>query len=133
MGGSGAYRLLYRWPDRFVAAIVVAGRVGPNLGRDAVAQQVDRTENPFLAEQNPFAALAGRIKPVPLWIFHSDADMTVSVEQSRQLVPALQAAGAPVKYTEFAAASHEGTPQQAFADPSVLSWLLDQRRTATGR
>ena len=29
MGGSGVYRIAYRWPDRFAAVVSVAGRVVP--------------------------------------------------------------------------------------------------------
>lgn len=61
-------------------------------------------------------------------IFHGASDETVPVEQSRSLVPALKAAGANVRYTEYPDTNHVGGAEKAYADPEVIKWLLAQRR-----
>ena len=77
---------------------------------------------------NPFTALATRIKHMPIWIFHGGADEVVPVEQSRQLIAALKQAGATIRHTEFAGASHVAGAEQAYADPEMSVWLLSHRR-----
>ena len=82
----------------------------------------------FVAEPDPFASLALRIKDVPIWIFHGDKDETVPLEQSRQLVAALKKAGADVRYTEYPGADHVGGLQKAFAETDMVTWLFKQHR-----
>jgi predicted peptidase len=89
MGGAGVYRMAYRWPERFAALAAFAGPVeagigGPPQNREQHAAR-DRRSNPYTAEPDPFAALATRIRHVPIRIFHGDADDTVPVEQSRRM------------------------------------------------
>lgn len=128
MGGTGSYRLALHHPNIFAAIIVVAGRVedGPNYTAAEIA--IDRGANSFLAASDPFAALATGIKHSPVWIFHGDADTTVNVAQSRQLVAALKRAGAQVHYTEYAGADHLTVTTKAYADPTLFKWLFAQHR-----
>ena len=128
MGGTGSYRLALHRPNIFAAMIVVAGRVedGPNY--TAAEIEIDHRANPFLAASDPFAALAAKIKTLPIWLFHGDADTTVDVAQSRQLVAALERAGAHVRYTEYAGVDHLGVTSKAFADTALFKWLFAQHR-----
>ena len=128
MGGTGAYRIAYRWPDRFAAVVSVAGRVVPAPPNTPDEIDRDRRTNPFLAATDPFAALAARFKSIPIWLFHGDADERVPVSESRQLTAALKLAGATVRYTEYPGVDHDVVPQKASADSTLLDWLFAQHR-----
>src|SRR5665213_2559981 len=128
MGATGAYRIAYRWPDKFAALACIAGRV--ETGNDYTPQEVDidRRTNPFVIAPDAFAVVASRIRKLPIWIFHGDQDQTVPIEQSRKLIAALRNAGAGVLYTEFPGAGHVQAAQKAYADPKLIEWLLKQHR-----
>ena len=128
MGATGSYRLAFRWPDRFAAVVVVAGRVepGPQYTPEDIA--IDRGTNPVVATPDPFAALAAGLRRTPMWIFHGDADSTVPVAQSRRMVAALKSVGASVRYTEIAGADHDTAPPRAYAEAELFRWLFAQHR-----
>jgi predicted peptidase len=128
MGGSGGYRIAYKWPSRFAAIVIVAGRVIPAAPNTPVEIDRDRRANPFLTTADPFATLAERIKSLPIWVFHGDADERVPVGESRQLVAALKKVGATVRYTEYPGVDHNVAPQKASTDSELLGWLLAQHR-----
>jgi len=126
MGAVGAYRIAYRWPDRFAALVAIAGMVEAINIPDRVAG--DRETNPFTTEQDPFGALAAVLKVVPSRIYHGDADRIVPVEQSRRLTAALNNAGASTHYIEIPAADHLEGALKAYGDPDFMTWLLAQHR-----
>lgn len=101
MGGYGSWDLAARMPERFAAVIPICG------GGDE--------------------ATAPKLKPLPIWCFHGDADKAVPVERSRTMVEAVRAAGGRVQYTEYAGVGHDSwTP--AYRATATLDWLFDQRR-----
>ena len=128
MGGQGVLRLSSRWPDRFAAIVDISGTV---IAKSASAtnEQValDVQTHSFLTAPDLYRALALQIAATPIWIFHGDADASVPVDQSRQLVNALRSAGAPVRYTEYNGADH-AIEERALSEPELLPWLLSQRR-----
>lgn len=130
MGATGAYRIAYRWPTRFAAIFAVAGRVDTSDVQRYSDQekQADRAANPFVTAADPFAALAERIRLLPMRIFHGDADETVPVEQSRRLVRALKAVSSDVQYQEYKGATHVGAAEKAYADHDSMAWLFSQHR-----
>jgi predicted peptidase len=128
MGGTGSYRLAYKWPERFAAVIAVAGRVEPGARYTPEEIAIDRATNPVVATPDPFAALAARLRKTPMWIFHGDADTQVPVDQSRRLVVALKNVGALVRYTELPGADHDTAPAKAYAEAELFQWLLSQHR-----
>jgi predicted peptidase len=89
-----------------------------------------RKAHPYLDVADPFAALAKIIAAVPLWVIHCDAEDTVPVGESRQLVAALKAAGSSVRYTEYAGVGHGDAIDKAVRDPEFVTWLLAQHRPA---
>lgn len=106
MGGYGSWDLAARMPDRFAAVLPICG------GGDE--------------------ATAAKIKDLPIWCFHGDADTAVRVERSRTMIEALRAAGGAPKYSELAGVGHDSwTP--AYRDPDVLTWLFAQKKPAKGK
>ena len=106
MGGYGSWDLAARMPNRFAAVLPICG------GGDE--------------------ATAAKIKDLPIWCFHGDADTAVRVERSRTMIEALRAAGGAPKYSELAGVGHDSwTP--AYRDPDVLTWLFAQKKPAKGK
>lgn len=121
MGGSGAWHLAYRDPGRYAALLVICARIEPSV-------QVTEQIVPF--EDGPlYTALAGRLKSMPIWVFHGDADDVIPVEQARQISAALKALNAPVRYTELAGVGHNAW-DAAYGSMEVAAWLLSQQRRA---
>ena len=128
MGGQGVLRLASRWPNRFAALVDISGTViakSPSATNPQVT--LDLQTHPFLNAPDLYRALAQLIAATPIWIFHGDADQSVPVEQSRQLVSALKSAGATVRYTEYAGADHS-IEERALSEAELLPWLLSQTR-----
>jgi predicted peptidase len=119
MGGAGTWYIAYRNPSRFAALLAICGRVRPSAATtDAVVPD---------AEGEPFAALAARIKHLPIWVVHGDADNTVPVDESRGIVAALTALNVPVKYSELPGVGHNSW-DNAYRDPEVTAWLFAQKK-----
>jgi len=119
-----------KWPERFAAIVSVAGWTKPDLpGRDAEITKEDLRSHPYLATSNPYLVTAERIKKLPIWIFHGDADSSIPVSESRQLVAVLKSLGANLRYTEYPSIEHSPSNVNAWAERDLMSWLLGQRRT----
>ncbi|MEO5799997.1 MAG: PHB depolymerase family esterase [Gemmatimonadales bacterium] len=124
-GGAGAYYLAYRDPGRFAALLVVAGRI-------TAATTLDGQPAPDLdpvipaSAGDPFDALAAKLKNIPTWVFHGDADMTISVEESRRAVAALKRFGGRITYTELPGVGHNAW-DTAYRDGAVSRWLFSNR------
>ncbi len=101
MGGFGTFDLLARRPGYFAAAFPICGGGNPSL--------------------------AGLYAPTTsLWVFHGAKDDIVPPDASRNVVKALEAQQAEVKYTEYPEANHNSW-DSAFAEPQLLPWLFAQR------
>ena len=104
IGAPGALQIAARAPERFAAVVAVAGRQPEQL---AVA----------------------RLKGLPLWLWHGDADKVAPVDESRSLVKSLKAAGnSSVRYTELSGLGHE-IFNTVYFDEAVSTWLFTQRRS----
>lgn len=128
LGGAGVWYLAYRDPGRFAAALVACGRVRPS---ETVNGRPIPDMDPVVpaGAGDPFEALAGRIRSLPVWFFHGDADPVIPVEESRRLAAALRAVDAPAHYTELPGAGHNAW-DPAFGSAEAIDWLFAQRRTA---
>ncbi|MFC1569726.1 T9SS type A sorting domain-containing protein [bacterium] len=73
MGGHGVYGLLSRYPQRFTAAVIVAGNY--------VYREISE------------------ISHIPLWLLHARYDNVISVEQSRHMVQQLENDGHSFVFT----------------------------------
>jgi predicted peptidase len=131
MGAGGAYRLAARFPNRFAALAVIAGLVELNTLWNAEKADIDRRANSYVSAPDAFAALADRIRHIPIRIFHGDVDERISVTQARRLVAALKNVGANIQYTEYPATGHGGAADMAYADPALIDWLLSQHRNTS--
>lgn len=99
MGGYGTWDLLVRRPNLFAAAVPVCG------GAD------EKT--------------AEKIKHIPVWTFHGDKDGVVKPARSRNMVAALEKAGAKPKYTEYPKVGHNSW-DPAYKDAEMFKWLFVQ-------
>jgi len=128
MGASGAYRIAARFPNRFAALVTIAGLVETQNGWGSEKAEIDRRTNAYVNAPDAFIALAERIHHIPIMIFHGETDASIPVEQSRRLFAALRKIGADVHYTEYPDTHHGPAAEKAYADPSIIDWLLSQRR-----
>ena len=102
MGGFGSWELAMRRPELFAALAPVCG------GGDESKVE--------------------RLKDIPVWAAHGDADTVVWPIRSRRMVDAIKEAGGHVKYTEYPGVGHNSwTP--FYGDPEgVIPWMFQQTR-----
>jgi predicted peptidase len=106
-GGECTWLSLVERPERFAAGVPICGT---DVYSDVtVEERVDK------------------VGKLPLWIFHGDADDTVPVEVSRNIVKALKDAGGNPKYTEYPGVYHDSW-SRAYRDPELVKWLFVQKR-----
>ncbi len=67
------------------------------------------------------------LKKTPTWTIIGDADMPRLLGSTRELAAGLQAAGAPVKYTEYREIGHNSW-DRAYNDRELVKWLLSNSR-----
>jgi predicted esterase len=101
MGGFGTFDALMRRTDLFAAGMPLCGGGDP--------------------------AQVGRIKNIPLWIFHGRLDEAVHPRFSWEMVEALKKAGSKVQYTEYSTLGHN-VWDVTYYNPTVLEWLFAQRK-----
>ena len=101
MGGMGTWSIAMAHPDRFAAIAPVCGR-----GDTKTAE---------------------KIKNLPCWCFHGDADTSVKVEGSRDMIDAIKKAGGTPKYTEYPGVGHNSW-DKAYGTDELYKWLLDQKK-----
>ncbi len=105
MGGFGTWSLALANPEKFAAIAPICG------GGDR--QRIRRLRN------------------LPTWVFHGAKDSVVPLERSQELVDALQALDAPVKFTVYPEAEHDSWTE-TYNNPELYKWFLQhERRTGT--
>lgn len=72
-------------------------------------------------------AIAPKVKSLPVWCFHGEADGTVPVKQSRDIVAALKAAGCDAKLTTYPGVDHNSW-DKAYRDETLYDWFLAHKR-----
>ncbi|MEA3178298.1 MAG: hypothetical protein QOI59_1821 [Gammaproteobacteria bacterium] len=123
-GGNGAWWLAYHYPGHFAAAVIVCGWVTSFTGRQS---HIDYPPIAPAAAGDTYTAVANGVGRLPIWLVHGDADETVSVEESRHMFAALQAAGDDVHLTELPGVDHPSW-DPAYQNPDIAAWLFAQRR-----
>jgi len=101
MGGFGSFSLAALAPERFAAVAPICGGGDPGT--------------------------AAQMKHLPFWVFHGKKDPVVPVARSTQMVDALKAAGAEVRYTEYPEAGHDAW-SATYDDPELYRWFLEYER-----
>lgn len=101
MGGMGTWSVAAAHPDRWAAIVPICGR-----GDTKTAE---------------------KMKDIPCWCFHGDADASVKVEGSREMIEALKKAGGKPKYTEYPGVGHNSW-DKAYATDELYTWLLEQKK-----
>ena len=89
MGGEGTWSLAVADPKRWAAIVPICH------GGDTTS--------------------AARLKDVPCWCFHGDADKMIPPQQSREMVKAIKDAGGRPIYQEFIGVGHNDCPDRAYA------------------
>lgn len=121
MGGYGTWEIAATHPGVFAALVPICSGVRPVQDwpqlNVAIANSTTITD--------PYAEVARRVGPTPIWMFHGDADPAVPVTESRHMAEALKAANAKFKYTEYPGVPHNSW-DQAYAEPDLVPWLLEQ-------
>ena len=101
MGGYGTWSFAAANPDRWAAIAPICGGGNPDIAK--------------------------KIKDIPCWNFHGDADKSVNVEQSRKLIAALKEAGGNPIYTEYPGVGHNSW-DKAYGTDELYKWLLEQKK-----
>jgi predicted peptidase len=101
MGGMGTWSVAMAHPDRFAAIVPICGRGDTKQ--------------------------AAKIKDLPCWDFHGDADTAVIVSGSRDIIAAIKKAGGNPKYTEYPGVGHNSW-DKAYGTDELYTWLLEHRK-----
>lgn len=101
MGGMGTWSIAMAQPDRFAAIVPICGRGDVKT--------------------------ADKIKDLPCWAFHGDADTSVNVSGSRDMIEAIKKAGGNPKYTEYPKVGHNSW-DMAYGTDELYKWLLEQKK-----
>jgi predicted peptidase len=105
MGGFGTWALAAAHPQRFAAIMPICGGGNPTD--------------------------AGKLKDLPIWVFHGAKDRAVPLERSEAMVKALKEAGAKnVQLTVYPEAGHDSWTA-SYDNPEVWAWLFKQKRGAS--
>jgi predicted peptidase len=101
MGGYGTWALASGYPELFAAIAPVCGG--------------GKTET------------AGKLRSMPVWIFHGAEDLVVPLNESQKMADALTAAGNPPKFTVYKNVGHDAWTQ-TYENDELYEWLLEQKK-----
>jgi len=119
-GGRGAMLFASMHPDRFVAVAPVCG-----YAQIAFDEEGEQTPLPSASEyQALMVDLAEKLREIPVWLFHGEADQAVPVFTSRRMYNELQSLDADVQYTEFPGVDHDSW-DAAYAKKELAEWFKD--------
>ena len=121
MGGMGSWTTALVYPHRFAAMAPIAGCL-PN---DIIAET--------MANDLPDPALLvpalGRLKDLPVWVFHGSADFTVEAELGRRSADLLKQAGGHANLTIYPGQGHDSWTSTYSDHKGFYPWLFAQERT----
>lgn len=121
MGGYGTWEIALQHPRRFAALVPICG---------ALTSPDDDDEPIFVSavtdEDDPYTALATRLKHVPTWMFHGARDAVVLPDDDRLIYRAARKVGARIRYTEYPDGEHD-VWDATYANPAMWDWMFGQR------
>ncbi len=103
MGGFGTFDLITRRPTLFAAAAPVCG------GGD------------------PSPAKLRRLLDMPMWVVHGTEDKVININRSREMVYALESAGASPRYSELEGFGHN-IWDATYRDIELYNWMFSQSK-----
>jgi predicted peptidase len=103
MGGYGSWALASEYPDRFAAVVPICGG-GSRM-------------------------MSLTLEDVPIWAFHGAKDSHVPVEESKEVVDAINARSGNAKLTIYPDASHDSWTE-TYNNQELYDWLLKHRRVS---
>ncbi len=101
MGGYGSWALASDYPDRFAAVAPICGGGSRIMSRT--------------------------LRDMPIWAFHGAKDSVVPVEESKEVVGAINARGGNAKLTIYPDANHDSWTE-TYDNPELYEWLLKHQR-----
>jgi predicted peptidase len=102
LGGAGTWMLAGAYPELFAAIAPLSSRIVP--------------------------LPLSRLKNLPIWVFHGDADEAMPVSETHRTVDALKAIGGNVKLTIYPGAGHD-TWALTYNNPELYTWFLSHKRS----
>jgi len=102
MGGYGTWALASKYPERFAAIVPICGG-GKRF-------------------------MAYRLKDMPVWAFHGAKDSVVPLEESEEMVEAINDRGGNAKLTVYPDAGHDSWTK-SYDNQELYDWLLEHRRS----
>lgn len=107
-GSYGAWQYALRYPGLFAALAPVAG--GPSLSLNQTPENICD------------------LKDLPIWVFHSDADSIVPIDNDVSAVSALESCGGEVKFSRSSDLDHLDTALDAYNNADLYEWFLEHSR-----
>jgi predicted peptidase len=101
MGGFGTWYLAMDYPEQFAAIAPICGGGVPTR--------------------------ACVLKDLPIWAFHGAKDDVVPIEESENMVNALEACGGNVKFTIYPDGEHD-VYTQTYDNPELYAWFLEHSK-----
>lgn len=103
-GGNGTWAIAARWPERWAAIAPICGYGNPE-------------------------EFAPKLKSMPIWCFHGEADPVVPSARSVAIVDAIKAQGGSPRLTLYPGIGHNAW-DKAYRDEPLAAWFLEHRRNA---
>jgi len=109
MGGFGTFDVIARRPTLFAAAAPLCGGGDPSPSK------------------------IRRLLRMPMWVIHGTEDEVININRSREMVYALESAGASPRYSELKGFGHN-IWDATFNDIELYNWMFSQSKaTAVNR
>jgi hypothetical protein len=104
LGGYGTWALAEAYPERYAAIVPICGGGDPSQ--------------------------AAKLRDIPIWVFHGDADRTVPLWESQRMVDAIRAAGGNPKFTIYPGVGHDSWVP-AYTTEELYTWMFAQTLATT--
>lgn len=132
MGGSSAFWLIARYPDKFVGNVCIAPGitwVGAELPPHLPPQSKELFDSMFVAPDRP-ATIARQIGMIPTWFLQGTMDEACPIEETRAVVQTMRKLGNYPIFTEYEGVGHD-TLTLALQEDNLFPWLLSRSVQAT--
>ena len=129
MGCMSSYELMYRRPDLFASAMLVAGQWNP-----AVMPSLAHMNLWLLTCKGDDRSSNGIAQAIEVWnqcgvqVVEQEWPLLATPEERSQQVEGMLRRGGNIHYTHFAGGSHNNTWRIAYYIDGVREWLFQQRR-----